>query len=166
MITYHRAKLSEVKSIQKVIRDSWFRTYEDIYQKEAIKRVTAKWHSIKFLSKQIIDPKTLFLVAKDGDRIVAICTAGLVQNGKAINIQKLHVCLEYQRKGIGKRLTEETLKAFPKSQRVELEVEKQNKNAYSFYANLGFRKSGEKTFEVEGIRMPCYVMEKKIRTLL
>ena len=45
---------------------------------------------------------------------------------------------------------------------VTLEVERNNRGAYIFYQSLGFKKIGEKVFEIEGISMNCDVLEKHL----
>jgi ribosomal protein S18 acetylase RimI-like enzyme len=59
-------------------------------------------------------------------------------------------------------LLEEVIRSFPKLKSVQLEVEKQNRQAISFYHKHGFKKVGEKIFKISSIQMPSFVMEKKI----
>ena len=50
--------------------------------------------------------------------------------------------------------------AFPDAKKIDLEVEKQNEQAISFYKKNGYKIISEKEFEVQGVKMPCYIMEK------
>ncbi len=162
MIELHKAKIEDIPEIKKLLHETWTTTYSDIYSPEAIELVTTEWHSSELLTNQINDPDAFFGVAKDKNKIVAICNASLVHEGTTINIQRLHVLPGYQRQGIGSQLTKEAIKAFPKATRVELEVEKQNHRAHAFYEKHGFNDAGEKTFVVNNIRIECLVMEKTL----
>ena len=162
MIEFHRAKSEEVSEIKKLLYETWTTTYSNIYSPEAIEQVTSEWHALEFLAKQIKDPNMFFGVAKEGNKIVGMCNVSLVHNGKTINIQRLHVLPGYQRQGIGSMLTQEALKSFPKATKVELEVEKQNHRARAFYEKHGFKDVGEKTFNIKGVRIECFVMGKNI----
>jgi len=54
-----------------------------------------------------------------------------------INIQRLHVHPTYQGQGIGSRLIDAVLEAFPKAKKLQLEVEENNKPARTFYEKRG-----------------------------
>ncbi|OGG15502.1 hypothetical protein A3D77_06675 [Candidatus Gottesmanbacteria bacterium RIFCSPHIGHO2_02_FULL_39_11] len=162
MIKIHKAKVEDALEIKKLLHKTWTATYSNIYSPEAIETVISEWHSLKFLKKQIQDPDTFFLIAKDGDIIVAMCNASLTHESKAVNIQRLHVLSNYQRQGIGSMLVIEVIKSFPNVSKIELEVEKQNLRAQAFYKKHGFKSSGEKVFEVKNVRMECFVMEKTV----
>lgn len=160
MITFHKATSKDVLEIKNLLRETWLDTYSSIYSQDAINMVTSEWHSVEFLLQQIEDPKGSFVVAKDGEKLIGMCNATIEHETHFVNIQRLHVLPGYQRQGIGSNLMKEVIKKFPKAEKIELEVEKQNHRAYSFYKKHGFRKSGEKVFEVNGVSLPCIVMEK------
>lgn len=162
MITFHKAEVKDVAKIKNLLHESWIATYSEIYSPEVIEIVTSVWHSPELLTKQILDPDMFFWVAADGEKIVGMCNAALTQEGKVVNIQKLHVSLRYHRQGIGSRLIREAIKAFPKASKVDLEVEKQNHGALAFYQKHGYKVVGKKVFIVKNIHMPCLVMEKVI----
>lgn len=162
MITIHKAKVEDVFKIKKLLHETWTATYSDIYSSEAIEMVTSEWHSPELLTKQIQNPDMFFGVAKNGNMIVGMCNAMLTHEGKVVNIQRLHVSPHYQRQGIGSMLIKEAIKAFPSASKVDLEVEKQNHRAFSFYQKHGFKEVGAKVFEIKHVRIPCIVMEKVI----
>lgn len=162
MISISKAKPEEVLEIKKLLKETWMSTYAHIFSPESIELVTSEWHSPELLVQQINNPDNFFAVAKDENIIVGMCNASLLQEGKTVNVQRLHISPSYQRQGIGSKLMNEIVKAFPKASMVELEVEKQNYKAQAFYKKLGFKESGEKVFEVNGIKLPCLVMEKSL----
>lgn len=164
MITISKARVEEVSEIKKLLYKTWISVYSGLYSKESIDKITADWHSIELLTKQILDPNRLFLVAKDGNKIVGMCnTASVTDKGNEINIQRLHIDPEYQRKGIGTNMLNMIIEAFPNVTKINLEVEKQNKKAISFYKKTGYKIVSEKIFEVQNVNMPCLIMERTIK---
>lgn len=163
MITINKAKIKEVFEIKKLLYRTWVNTYKGLYSQEAIDKITSDWHSIELLKKQILDPTRQFLVAKDGNKIVGMCnTDSFEEKENKINIQRLHIDPEYQRQGIGTSLINKIIERFPNLNKIDLEVEKQNKNAISFYQKNGYKIVNEKIFEVQNVQIPCYIMEKTI----
>lgn len=162
MILYQKAKVQEAVEIKKLLYKTWTSTYLSIYSLETIDTVTAYWHSVKLLTKQILNPNIAFIVTKDNKKIIGMCNAIFKQKNNSLNIQKLHVDPGYQHQGIGSTLIKKVIEAFPNVSKVNLEVEKHNNRALAFYQKHGFNESGKKVFVVKGIRMPCLVMEKVI----
>lgn len=166
MISYQKAEIDDVPEIKKLLYKSWSTAYSEIYTPKEIKTVTSYWHSIKLLTKQILNPKIIFIVAKHNKKIVGICNAIFKQKNNLLNIQKLHVDPSYHHQGIGSILIKKVINAFPQTfpqtSIVTLEVEKENHQALSFYHNHGFKEVGIKVFIIKNIHMPCLVMKKSI----
>jgi ribosomal protein S18 acetylase RimI-like enzyme len=162
MVTLTKAQPNDVLEIKKLLKETWTKTYSDIYSAEAIEMVTSEWHSPQLLKKQIENKESAFLVAKEENKIVGMCNAALTHEGTVINIQRLHVSPQYQGQGIGSILVKAVIKEFPNANKVDLEVEKQNFKAQAFYKKLGFHNSGEKVFEVKNVTIECFVMEKDL----
>lgn len=161
MIKIYKAKVEDVSEIKKLLYKTWVLTYLGLYTQEAIDKITSDWHSMKLLRKQILDQSILFLVAKDGNKIVGMCnTASYIDEGNRINIQRLYIDPKYQRQGIGTILINKVVEAFPKAHKIDLEVEKKNEKAISFYKKNDYKIVREKIFEVQNVKMPCFLMEK------
>ena len=162
MIKIYKARVKEAFEIKKLLYKTWVSVYSGLYTQEAIDKITSDWHSIKLLTEQILDQNKLFLVAKDGNKIVGMCNTASITNKNKINIQRLHIDPKYQRQGIGTNLINKIVTEFPNATKIDLEVEKQNKQAISFYQKNGYEIVSEKVFEVQNIQMPCFIMEKII----
>ncbi len=162
MIKIQKAKPSEALEIKKLLRKTWNQAYKDILTSEQIENVTSEWHSQELLVKQIEAPDILFLVVKDGDKIVALCNTDEIKVDNHVNIQRLHVLPGYQRQGIGAQLIEEIIKRFPKIKKIDLEVEQQNLQAIAFYKKQGFKNVGKKDYNVANVTISCLIMEKTI----
>lgn len=162
MVLYQKATVSQVPLIKELLFKTWTSTYSNLYSPEAIEMVTSLWHSPSLLISQIKDPLVAFVVALDKEKVVGMGNGLYSPKTKSINIQRLHVDPKYQRKGIGSQLMRQIIILFPQAESISLEVEKQNNRAISFYTKLKFIMNGEKVFEVKGIKIPCYVMKKRV----
>ncbi|OGV91649.1 hypothetical protein A2783_00325 [Microgenomates group bacterium RIFCSPHIGHO2_01_FULL_45_11] len=162
MIIFQKAKIRDAGEIRNLLRKSWFDSYSDFYTDEELDKVTSRWHSVEALKNRLKDNSVFIIIAKDGDKAVGLCDVSFdVSKGK-VDIQKLHVSTSHQRQGIGSELNRRAIKTFPEAAVADLEVLKKNYRAISFYKKQGFRKIGEKTFVVEGVKLPCVVMEKSL----
>jgi ribosomal protein S18 acetylase RimI-like enzyme len=162
MIKYQRPGISDAVAISALLKKSWKDSYSDLFSQEELRKVSSEWHAVEAISDRVTDRSVFVEVARDGDRVVGVCDATFdIAVGK-INIQKLHISIDYQRQGIGSELNKRAVSAFPGAKRVELEVLTKNDKARAFYKKHGFRNVGQKTFELEGVKLPCVVMEKSL----
>jgi ribosomal protein S18 acetylase RimI-like enzyme len=162
MIAIYKAAFKDASDIKNLLRISWENTYSNLYSPEEIETMSSKFHNLEFLTSQIENPKILFLIAVENNKIVAMCNTDET-DGKVINIQRMHVSPTHHRKGIGSLLMQKVIDAFPNVRKIELEVEKENTNAIAFYSKQGFKNVGEKVYTFESVEMPCFVMEKEFK---
>jgi len=101
------------------------------------------------------------LVAEKDNNIVRVCSA-YPKEHNILSIEKLHVLHEYKGLGIGSKLLGCILQDLKGIKRIELEVVKQNTDAIQFYEKKGFSKVKEMEFVVNGVTVPCYLMEKHL----
>lgn len=161
MITIHRARLTEVAAIKKVLSETWIDTYGQIYLPKTIETITSQWHHPEQLSKQIQDPEFYFGVAKDREEIIGLTTVKRLDDSTLI-MGRLYIQSSHQRQGIGARLMKEAISAFPGIKRLRVEVEEQNQKGIAFYKRHGFKEIGRKTETVAGQQMSSIEMEKEI----
>ena len=78
-----------------------------------------------------------FLVAILNEEIVG--TSWMTFDGRRIHLHHFGILPKYQRKGIGKILTEKSIQfAKEKGYQIKLEVHKDNTNAVALYTKMGF----------------------------
>ncbi|NIM93662.1 MAG: GNAT family N-acetyltransferase [Anaerolineales bacterium] len=162
MVTIQRANVKEVQEIKQVLSETWVDTYGSFLPKDTIQKVTTVWHNPEQLVSQIQNPDVFFGVAKDeGNTIRGLVTARKLGDDMVV-IDRMYVSPQYQRKGIGSRLLEESINAFPGIKKFLLEVEEQNTKGLSFYQKHGFKEVSRKEERVEDEILMVIEMEKQL----
>jgi ribosomal protein S18 acetylase RimI-like enzyme len=121
--------------------------------------------------KELENPKSHMLVAKEGDSIFAMVAAYQEDNVKMQHmayIWGVYVRKEYRGQGIGKKLMEKALEELVKNkeiEKVDLNVNTSQLSAVRLYEKLGFVVAGtlHRELKVDGKYYDEYVMEKFLR---
>ena len=79
-----------------------------------------------------------------------------------VSVLRLYVLPEYQRRGIGSDLLGLALSAFPKAQRVRLQVAEANPLGLTFWTKRGFRVCGHDQVRVRGTSLALIDMERMV----
>ncbi len=160
MIAIQPAEFEEVQEIKQVLRETWIDTYSSFLHVEVIHKITSLWHSQETLAAEIKNERVFFNVAKNEQgEIIGLLTAGR-RSDKVVYIARLYVLPGHQRQGIGGKLLDACVAAFPEAEILRLEVEEQNEKGLSFYRKQGFREISRKEEELEGISMMVVAMER------
>lgn len=160
-----RAATPDLDSVRELLVETWHATYDSIYGRDRVKRITDTWHSIEALRSRFDSPKSCFLVASsDGFTSLTGTAFATLDNAKCIQLHQLYVHPDSQGCGIGKRLLSAIVENFPHAERISLEAEPANKRAIEFYSKHGFEIVGE-GYDCGGIdeNIPHLVMEKKLQ---
>ncbi len=161
MILIQPAEVDEVQEIKQVLSETWINTYRSFLPVEVIRKITSLWHSPESLAAEIEDPRFFFHVAKsEHGAILGLMTAGQPGNS-VIYIGRLYVLPGHQRQGIGGKLLDACVAAFPDAQVFRLDVEEKNENGLAFYRKQGFRESSRREEEIEGVSLTIVEMEKE-----
>ena len=162
MVIVQRAKVEEIQEIKRVLSDTWIDTYGSFLSQDTIQKVTTVWHDPQLLASQVQNPDIFFGVAKDESNTILGLVTVRKQDDDTVVVGRLYVNPQYQRKGIGSKLLEESIIAFPGTRRLRLEVEKQNEKGLSFYQKQGFREISRKEEKVEDETLEVIEMEKQL----
>ncbi len=157
-----RARPGEEEAVSRLLGEVWHATHDAELGRDKVAEITAKWHAPALLRMQIDDPAKCSLVAEaaDGDLVGHAMT--WLDDGAAINLLRLYVLPGWQGKGIGNRLLEAAIAAYPAGRLLRLEVQAQNAPAIRFYERMGLRVAGD-TGEGGGFTdIPALVMEKSL----
>jgi len=161
MVTIQRAKVEEVQEIKQVLSETWMDAYGSFLAQDTIRKVTTVRHGPERLASQIQKPNVYFGVAKDKEKTILGLVTARKQDDDTVVMDRLYVSPQYQRRGIGRMLLEESIIAFPGITRLILEVEEQNKVGLSFYQKQGFSETSRKEVRVEGDILMVIEMEKE-----
>jgi ribosomal protein S18 acetylase RimI-like enzyme len=162
MVTVQRATVKQLQEIRRVLSETWIDTYGSFLSQDTIQKVTTVWHNPELLASQIQNPDVFFGVAKDErNTILGLVTARKQENDEVV-IHRLYVSPQYQRRGIGTKLLEESIVAFPGTKRLLLRVEEENKKGLSFYQKQGFKETSRKEERVEDEILMVIEMEKQL----
>jgi len=81
-----------------------------------------------------------FCIAKDGDKIIGYCQTAKGQDYNELKM--LYILPEYQRRGVGKKLSDKAINWLGQEKEIILEVASYNQKAINFYEKYGFVKIG------------------------
>jgi ribosomal protein S18 acetylase RimI-like enzyme len=161
MITVQPARVEEVQEIKQVLSETWIDTYRTFMPIEVIEKVTALWHKPETLAAMIENENVFFAIAKDEhNAILGLVTAGR-RSDENVSIGRLYVRPAHQRRGIGGKLLDACIAAFPGAQRLQLEVEAQNEKGLAFYRKVGFEEIARKEDAIEDITLMSIEMEMR-----
>lgn len=150
------AKSEDSAGMQEVFYKAWLATYPNeehgITRDDIEERFKDPVAGIEQRKKNILEiaGNKKYLVAKVGEQIVGLCR--VVKHEDRNELQAIYVLPEYQGKGIGYALWQETKKFFDPTKDTIVQVATYNKKAITFYEKLGFRDNG-KRFTEERFRM-------------
>lgn len=163
MVDIRLAEKDDIPGINTVLAVTWRDTYSTFLSEAAIAKVTAEWHSPRVLEGEIAKPSTYFAVATSAlSGIVAMISAH--SQGEVLFVARMYVLPGFQRQGIGERMMYEACRAFPQTQRLRLDVEKQNPKGRAFYGKLGFREVGTRVEDVVGTKLDLVTMERPVHS--
>ncbi len=131
--------LAEIGQLLGVV---WHATYDQIYGVQRVSEITAEWHSLGSLSKNLSAPNSEFLVADSGSQLGGMAFARQISD-RIVKIKQIYILPDFQGQGVGQQLLDEVFESFFEAVEFELEVEKENIPAIKFYEKNGFVRAGE-----------------------
>lgn len=157
-----RARSGEEAAVSRLLGEVWHATHDAELGSGKVAEITAKWHAPALLRMQIDDTAKCFLVAEAPDGGLVGHAMSWLDDNVAINLLRLYVLPGWQGRGIGNRLLEAAIAAYPAGRLLRLEVQAQNAPAIRFYERMGLRVAGD-TGEGGGFTdIPALVMEKSL----
>lgn len=139
----------DVEGMQEVFYRTWLATYPNEERGITVDDIEDQFkdrHSeeklVRMRERIVKFPNNVTLVAKEGDRVIALCR--IIKNENKNQLQAIYVLPEYQGRGIGNSLWQEVQKFLDSNKDTIVEVATYNKNAIGFYEKLGFSDTGER----------------------
>lgn len=103
-VVYADAREADISGIQAVAEQAWRATYRDIFPDDVIADFLRRGYATDVLAELIRRPDSLFLVAREADRVVAYCSFASGTSGP--QLLSLYVIPGHWRGGFGRRLLE------------------------------------------------------------
>ena len=162
MITIDELRVNEIAETQELLKFTWVDTYSSFLSQEIVQKMTEFLLNPELLRKEAIDLNILFLVAKDENKkIVGLVTVLKMDNDLA-QIARLYVHPDYQRRGIGLRLLNESIDRLRRFKTIRVEIEEKNKKGINFYLKQGFREVETKRELIENAILNISILERKL----
>ena len=162
-ITIRNATINDIELIRELTFKVWPQTYSSSISKEQIDYMLEMMYSKKSLADQIAEGSK-FIIVQDNNKPVGFASYKQVESA-IYKLDKIYILKTQQGKGTGKFVIEYILQQIKNegASSLQLQVNRHNKNAKSFYEKNGFSVIQEADFEIgNGYFMNDYVMEKKI----
>lgn len=162
-ITVRNATINDIDLIRELTYKVWPQTYSSIISKEQIDYMLEMMYSKNSLVDQMSEGAQ-FIIFQDNKEAVGFASYKQVDT-TTYKLDKIYVLKTQQGKGTGKFVIEYILQQIKNEggNSLQLQVNRNNVNAKSFYEKIGFSVIKEADFEIgNGYFMNDYVMEKKI----
>jgi GNAT superfamily N-acetyltransferase len=165
MIRIVKATEKDHLAIRSVAYKTWPVTFENILSKKQIDYMLEMMYSITSLTKQMIEEKHIYLLAKEKTRCVGYASYEVNYKGlPKTKIHKVYVLPESQRMGTGSLLINKVAEMAKQCNNdiLTLNVNRYNP-AVKFYEKTGFYIAAEEDFSIgNGYLMEDYIMEKNL----
>jgi ribosomal protein S18 acetylase RimI-like enzyme len=128
---------ADLPAVSRLMAETWTAAYAAFIPRGRIAELTAAWHAVERLARQIAKPELVFLVADSEGRIVGHAAAAR-ENGEEVFLRRLYVHPEAQGRGVGRALFDAIVAALPDTHGMRLETFAENVRGIAFYRRLGF----------------------------
>jgi ribosomal protein S18 acetylase RimI-like enzyme len=140
------ATAADIEQVRQILVETWHDTYDAIIGHDRVVEITGQWHAPALLAKQLQLPGASFLVAVHESELVGHAFAQSRQP-LIVMLLRLYVPPRWQRRGIGSRLLDAVIRAYPGATALRLLVEADNLKGVSFYRRHGFQLRAEQVEE-------------------
>lgn len=140
-VSVRQATRSDLAAVQSVLVETWHATYDALLGRAKVDELTASWHAMPALERQLASPTATRLVAIRDGAIVG--TALMTRAEGYVKLDQIYVLPAAHGKGPGKALLDEVINLAGARSPIRLEVEPRNARAIAFYRREGFARIGE-----------------------
>ncbi|MEO5947407.1 MAG: GNAT family N-acetyltransferase [Chitinophagaceae bacterium] len=162
-INIRNATINDIELIRELTFKVWPQTYSSIISKEQIDYMLEMMYSKKSLSDQMLEDSK-FIIVEDTTEPIGFASYKSIDIA-TYKLDKIYVLKTQQGKGTGTFVINHILQQIKNkgATSLQLQVNRNNINAKSFYEKIGFSVIQEADFEIgNGYFMNDFVMEKKV----
>ncbi len=158
MITYRKATTGDAAQIAAIGATVWISTYAENGVEPSFARYVLEHFTAGAVQAGLAEPDRHYWVAALGEALLGFVELKLHERSACVparaqaEVARLYVLERFTRRGVGRRLLEESL-AFAAAQGTEtawLSAYERNDRALAFYRTHGWQECGEYAFELEG----------------
>lgn len=162
MLSIKEITSSEISLIKKLTNNIWPQTYASILPQEQIEYMMEMMYSEESLKAQFGEGCRYIVIYNDEDPIGY--ASFRKANSTTYKLDKIYIFLDQQGKGIGRFVMSYIIEEIKNDGAgyLQLQVNRNNVKAKSFYEKMGFEVIHEDDFDIgNGYFMNDYIMEKK-----
>lgn len=161
------ASLQDIPLIRQLAQQTWPQAYASILSKHQIDYMMELIYSIVALEHQIKDLHHRFYLLSNDAKSIGFASLSFKKKDEitTAKLQKIYILPQQQHKGAGLFLLNFIIEEAKKSQAstLELNVNRNNKNAISFYNKNGFQQIKIEDIDIgNGYFMNDFVLQKKL----
>lgn len=151
-ILIRRSRTADAAKLRACMASIWHATYDGFIGAARVDQFVHLWLADAQLQKEAESESIVSLLALDHEEIIGQVLVRETQPG-VIRIARLYLSAQYHGLGLGKRLLEQGIAAFPEAHLACLEVYEPNQHAVGFYRAYGFVETAreQSEFAPEGI---------------
>lgn len=131
----------DIQQVQKVARNSWYSTYENIIPLAIQNRFLQSAYSDENMKKRL-ETSYLF-VAESNDEIIGFVNFSPLKEGGQIELGAIYLDPDFQGAGVGSALLQKGISTIEGIQEIFINVEKDNIIGKTFYIAKGFKQVAE-----------------------
>jgi len=171
-MTIKKCTLADVKTLQKVCRDTFTETFEEQNTKEDMEKFLEESYGLEILERELSDVNSMtYLALNDEGKALGYLklNVGDAQTEEgyddSLEIQRIYILKEAKGQGIGTefmKIAEKTAKDMGLSY-IWLGVWEFNYAAQKFYQGKGFTKFSEHVFVLGDDRQADFLMKKELK---
>jgi ribosomal protein S18 acetylase RimI-like enzyme len=151
-----RLGVDALEPLRELLRICWTDTYTGVLPDSIIRTVIETWQSKDAISSGLSNPNTYYAGYFE-DRTLRGMVAARMVDDRTMRIAQLYVHPAHQRKGIGRKLMDASVRHFDKATAVTLDVEEGNPKGVAFYRKYGFDYPRKTIVKVGMYEIPCLV---------
>ena len=156
MITFKKVKLTEITQLAELASYIWHEYWTEILTPEQIDYMVDKFQSENAIINQIENENYTYYFLKVDEKTAGYTGASDCKD--YLFLSKLYIKKEFRHKGLGKKAFEEIKKLG--FNRIQLTVNKYNKNTIDAYLKYGFKIIDKAVTDIgNGFVMDDYIME-------
>ncbi len=162
-IEYERVEESTLYQIQALAQQVWPQTFKEILSSDQIAYMMQMMYSKEALQQQLAAGAIFLILKKEQQHTGFISLETFNNNPQTTKIHKIYLLEKYQHQGLGKLFIDKaaTMAVANGSKQLQLNVNRYNTKAISFYQKTGFTITKEENIAIgNGFLMEDFVMTK------